>query len=931
VRDFLWESASATRLVPPAGIHLEAPRSPLYEHRVDVPDGEPAEEPATGPGDGVGRALSRWVVFCLRHGIAVVAAIAVVTAAAGFCAFHELGYNVDPNEMFAKDLRFQRMIETFSEHFPVLTNSLLVVVEAETPEVSREAADALAERLAARRDAFRTVYFPGEESFFESHGLLYSDVDVLDDFASRMARLQPAIAELSRDPTLPTLTYVLERGLDHLGDGEDPVETGEWITLLDHFRRATFSVYAEFPIQLSWESILLDGSGLDPETLRVIVAEPLMDWERVLAASEPIAVIRDAVADLGLEADGVTVRVTGYPALNHEEFLGIARDTALAGGLSFVLVVAVLFVAFRSWTIVITAAVTLLIGVLWTAGYASLSVGRLNAASITFAVLFIGLGIDFSIHLGMVLVEGLRYGATVSLGIVRSVRTVGSALLLCALTTAIGFLAFLPTDYTGVSELGVISAGGMVIIVFLTLTLFPVLVSLCLRGRSLERLRARTPISVPIPVPRRPALVCAIAGALGVVGLAFVPLTHLETNVVMLRNPNQESVEAFVDLLESSTGTPWYLDMLAPNLARAESLAEEARELPVVDRAVSLADFVPDDQDEKLEILSDVALFLDLPAQHVARAPPPLEEQLAALRKLARVLDANERLERVSPSLAASARLLHGQLVEFLGRLEADPRPEAALELLEAQLLAPLPVLFDRLRTNLDTPEITQASLPAGLQRRMLASDGKARVQVFPAENLWERARMIEFVESIRVLWPDITGLPVNLVESAYATWESLREAMVLALCAIALLLLLLWRSPLDTVFALLPLLLAIVLTAAATVVFGVSLNFANICVLPLMLGIGIDSAVHMVHRSKGMSPAGGELVGSITVQAVFYSALTSLMSFGTLVLSAHRGIASLGELLAIGMVLTLAGNLILLPALLVLGQRLVRRPSDTI
>jgi predicted RND superfamily exporter protein len=190
---------------------------------------------------------------------------------------------------------------------------------------------------------------------------------------------------------------------------------------------------------------------------------------------------------------------------------------------------------------------------------------------------------------------------------------------------------------------------------------------------------------------------------------------------------------------------------------------------------------------------------------------------------------------------------------------------------------------------------------------------------------------MIEFVESIRVLWPDITGLPVNLVESAYATWESLREAMVLALCAIALLLLLLWRSPLDTVFALLPLLLAIVLTAAATVVFGVSLNFANICVLPLMLGIGIDSAVHMVHRSKGMSPAGGELVGSITVQAVFYSALTSLMSFGTLVLSAHRGIASLGELLAIGMVLTLAGNLILLPALLVLGQRLVRRPSDTI
>ena len=177
-----------------------------------------------------------------------------------------------------------------------------------------------------------------------------------------MARLQPAIAELSHDPTLPALTYVVERGLEHLEEGDDLVETDEWVTLLDHFRQATFAVYAEFPIHLSWESILLDGSGLDPETLRVIVVEPVMDWERVLAASEPIAVIRDIAAELDLEADGVTVRVTGYPALNHEEFLGIARDTSLAGALSFVLVVVVLFVAFRSWAIVLTAAVTLLVG-----------------------------------------------------------------------------------------------------------------------------------------------------------------------------------------------------------------------------------------------------------------------------------------------------------------------------------------------------------------------------------------------------------------------------------------------------------------------------------------------------------------------------------------------------------------------------------------
>jgi predicted RND superfamily exporter protein len=227
--------------------------------------------------------------------------------------------------------------------------------------------------------------------------------------------------------------------------------------------------------------------------------------------------------------------------------------------------------------------------------------------------------------------------------------------------------------------------------------------------------------------------------------------------------------------------------------------------------------------------------------------------------------------------------------------------------------------------TNLETSEITLESLPQGLVDRMLAPDGTARVQVFAKYDLSDRRAMVAFVESVRPIWQDITGLPVNLVESSYATWDSLIEALAWAFGLVLSLLLLLWRRPRDVVMALIPLVLSVLLTAATSALLSWPLNFVNICVLPLLLGIGVDSGVHMVHRARALGEGEGGLLESTTAQAVFFSAVTTLASFGTLSLSAHQGIASLGSLLVVGMIFSLAGNLIVLPALLSLGGN---RPS---
>ncbi len=331
---------------------------------------------------------------------------------------------------------------------------------------------------------------------------------------------------------------------------------------------------------------------------------------------------------------------------------------------------------------------------------------------------------------------------------------------------------------------------------------------------------------------------------------------------------------------------------------------------------------MPGDQQEKLEILADAALFMDLPpTREPLPGEVPVESQIAALRDLVRFLEARS-LEDSAGGLARSGRLLRDNLIRLLARIALDDDPEAAVEALEQSLLGTIPALVDRLRTSLETPGIRFEDLPPGLVRRMLAEDGTARVQVFPAEDLAERAAMVRFVEALRGISPDLTGLPVNLVETSYVTRDSLREALLWALFVIAGLLLLLWGRPAETAIALAPLVLAVLLTAAATHVFDISFNFVNVSVLPLLVGIGVDSGVHMVHRAREASVASGALLRSTTTQAVLFSALTTLASFGTLMLSDHLGIASLGQLLVVGMAFTLAGNLLLLPALLMLRER---------
>ena len=866
------------------------------------------------------RWVARWIDGARRRSGWAIAFCTGVTLFAGFYAATELGVNSDNVQMVAEDLPSRRNHEAFARLFPNLENALLVVIDAQTPELAREAANALQGRLAKDSEFVEDAYVPGGGEFFETHGLLYRSVDELDVFADQMARMQPILAALEQDPSIANLASLIEMGLEESASADAGPE--DWATILESVGNATVAVYSEFPLALSWEQLLLRGSDVEVARRRILVVHPVLDFESFLTAGTVMERIREHARELGLDpARGVEVRITGNPALNYEEVLGLAWDLGLGGVVCFLFVAGVLTRALRSFKLVVAALATLLVGLVWSAATAAAVVGHLNLVSAAFGVLFIGLGVDFAIHLGMAYAARIREGLGHDRALAEAGSSVGGSLLVCTLTTAIGFFVFAPTDYLGVAELGLIAGYGMFIIFFLTLTLFPALLSRWLRVENADEIAGELHLRSTWWrfSETHPGGVLAVALVLFVGSLSLLPRARFDLNVIEMRDATTESVQTFNDLLaQSGAMSPWFVNSVAPDLAGAEALAREMESLDSVASTLTISDYVPDEQDEKIEILTDLGYLMDVPP--LAGGAPlqaDLESQIAALRDLHAFLGADWIDGDSRSELVGSVRVLREKLEVFLLRLQAEENPRLALEKLDELLLSGLPDQVARLKTAIETEAIRREDLPGDLVSRMIASDGQVRVQTFPRHDLGNEAAFVRFTEEVQSVDPLAAGVAINLVGFGRATRSSFEQALLSAIAIITALLFALWRRVGPVLLVLSPLALSSLMTVAAMVLLDIPFNFGNIIVIPLLLGIGVDSGIHLVHRAQQSGGRAADLMDSTTARAVFYSALTTTVSFGTLAFSSHRGMASLGVVLSIGMVATVIGNLIVLPALL--------------
>ena len=856
------------------------------------------------------RLLVRLVLQCGRSATLVLLVAAVLAAGSGWLAATRLGVTTDLSTLFAASLPWKQREAELARLFPQFSRLLVAVVDADLPEIADATAAGLQAALAADTAHVRTVRRPDASPFFEQNGLLFLDRAALITVLDQTIDAQPFLGQLVVDPSLRGLFAALSL----LGMG---VERGQ--ADLTPFAAALRSVHealaaaAGAPKPLSWQRLLAGPAAEMGGPYRLVLVQPNLDFGALQPGAAATRALREAASGLEFVKSGqARVRVTGAVALADEEFATVAEG-ALAGlAGSFVLVIVWLALAVRSWRLIVPIIATLTLGLLLTTAFAALTSSPLNLISVAFAILFVGIAVDFAIQFSVRFREALHRQPDPLLALAATAERAGGQVLVAAGATAAGFLAFVPTDFSGVAELGLIAGVGMLIAFACTLTVLPASIMLLSRTRSSRFWRdasgeagfaAAAPVDRAVLRARWPI----VAGFAGVAacGVLALPRLVFDSDPLHTKDPSTEAMRTLAALAALPLTNPYSIDILAPDPAAAAAIAARVAALPLVAQVVSLASFVPQEQPEKLAAIADA---MGLLAPTLAPRAPAAPVTAADVRLAAQA--ALAQLDRALPRLPAE---------HPLRAIEADIRglaslPDAGLLAADTALTRFLPQQIGRLRTALSAQPVTQASIPADLARDWQLPDGRRRVQVSARKEAADPAGLRRFVDQVRAAVPEAGGSAVTVAETAATIIRAFEHAALGAVLAIVLILFAALRRMLDVALVLAPLLLSALMTVLAAVLLPLPLNFANVIALPLLLGVGVSFNIYFVMNWRAGLPC---RLASPTARAVVFSALTTGTAFGSLALSRHPGTASMGALLLLSLACTLLSSLVFVPAAL--------------
>jgi hopanoid biosynthesis associated RND transporter like protein HpnN len=656
---------------------------------------------------------------------------------------------------------------------------------------------------------------------------------------------------------------------------------------------------------------------------RFILVQPILDYSALAPGAAASAAIRQVAASLALsQQHGVSVRLTGPVPLADEEFSTLADGAALTGCLTLAAVILLLWIGLRSIRMIVSIMLTLMVGLLLTATFGLAIVGPFNLISVAFAVLFVGLGVDFSIQYCVRYREERHKDNRLQVALKAAGIGVGKQLALAAASIALGFLSFLPTDYRGVSDLGLIAGTGIIIAFVLNITLLPALLRLAQPSdeRSDVGYRILKPIDRLLMTQRR--IVLGFFAFLAAACLAMIPWLQFDFNPIDLKSPKVESVATLLDLARDPNTTPNTIDVLAPSLKDAMALARRLSHLPEVAQTVTLASFIPDDQAEKLASINDTAMLLGLTLNPIdVESAPSDTDNINAMTDTAMALR-RAAIASTSDGSNTDVSNLARHVADDLDQLAAAT-PEIRGHASDA-LVSGLKVLLNQLQLALQAQPVTLASLPADLSSDWVTTDGRARIQVFPRGDSNNNDTLQQFTAAVQTVAPEATGTPISIQESSKTIVGAFKQAALWAALSITILLASVLRNIADVLRTLAPLVLASLLTLGTCVVIGQPINFANIIALPLLFGIGVAFNIYFVLAWRA---GARDMLQSSLARAILFSALTTSTAFGSLWFSNHPGTASMGKLLVISLIWTLVTALIFLPSLLGEPKEL-RQPS---
>jgi hopanoid biosynthesis associated RND transporter like protein HpnN len=814
-------------------------------------------------------------------------------------------------------------------------DGVVIVVDASDLARAKQFVSALAERLQGDREHIAELFYRADPAPFEAHALQYLSPAELEKLHRKVEDHGALIRDIATTPGITTLFAGINREMGealvgHLFtgflEGEKKRGRADLGLLNALLRQLDDALSGSGSFASPWGEWL--GAGKEPVSEGYLLTEDKRylvllakirgtNEQTLVPKREAIQRIRATLAEIGHAYPGIQAGVTGPDALASDEIVTAQRDSTLATLVSFTVSVALFFLLWKGLAVPIRAILSVAVGICWTLGFTTLTVGSLNILSAMFVPILIGMGVDYNIYFLERYGEERAKGRNPFDALESTFRTVGGPTATGALTTVVAFYSLTLTNFKGLVEMGFITGSGLLLCLLSAFTVFPALLILRERAKGAWLTsRSATFLVVLERCSHRPWIIIAGAALLALASLPALGKIQLDFNLLELQAKGTESVDWELRLLEGGGTSTWYGIVLAksPDEVRAKTARLEA--LPSVDRVQSIFSFLPKEPARKLGAIRALeAPLAKLPPSFGQLEPVDLEGLGATLERIRFKLGDKERFSSASDGeLEEGRRLLDALRARLKGGEPA--RLRQALAAYQGMLFADFEKKIAVIRTNLRSGSMTLADLPRELRDRFIGTEGIYLLRVFPQGNIWGREAVQQFVREVRSVDQDALGDPIT----AWEHGQSMEKGYLLGglYAAIAMFVVILWSfgSVSHLMLALVPLVVGIAWTLGLMELFSIHFNLANLILLPLIVGYGIINGLQIVKRyqSEGRT---GSIIANSTGRAVFLSSATSMAGFGSLMVAHHRGIFSLGSLLAVGVGSVLLASLTVLPALL--------------
>jgi hypothetical protein len=875
--------------------------------------------------------------------------------------YGHLDFDKNQDNMVGPNQKYHHNFLQFQKEFPE-PDALVVVVESDNLEKNRQFVERIAAKMQAETNLFQDVFFAQNPMIMGSKGMLYASEKDLVETKTMLTAAQPFIRQFTQTTnldsffeqintafrtapreansnteslvsSLPALTRIVTQATDSLQRSGTPPSPNIF-TLFGGGEDAVLASYITFA---NGHIFLVKTHAPSEETSRTTASQAAAPTQDELDARSIIR-LRQLVKETQMEVPGLNVGLTGQPVLDYDQMVQSEKDATLASVVSLVLCALIFIYGYNETGRPVKATICLVVSLAYTLAFAALTIGHLNILTVMFVPMLIGFGIDYGVHLITRYEEELRHGKTVEAAMTKAMVFTGQGIFTGALTTAGAFLAMAFTNFKGIQEMGIICGGGLLVCFIPMMTLLPVML---LRGRqnvidhraTEDETRAR----IENIWLQRPWLVMGITAGLCLAALFEARNVRFDYNLIKLQSPSLPSVVFAHKLVDLADKSLLYGAVIADSLTNAVDLEKKIKQLPMV------ADIEPPFYDDFLaDQTSKLRLLGEIKQQVATLAFNPPDSRPVEVYDLSRTLYGlygylGNALDEVGTNEPALTRQLVAlrQAIETLRKTMLAGGPSALAEhaqklaQFQQALFSDLIGTFQFLQHQDDSAPLRVEDLPPSVHNEFVGVTGKLLLQVYPKDDVWERDNQEKFVAALRTVDPNVTGTPVQFYEYETMMKDSYVQAAWYSLTAIALMVLFHFRSVGAVILALLPVAIGTLWLAGLMGRFDITINLANIMTLPLVIGIGVTNGIHILNRFAEERTPG--ILSRSTGKAVLVSGLTAIAGFGSMMLSKHHGLYTLGCLMATGIATCMVAGLTFLPALLNLLGRwrpLIKQPS---